>query len=58
MIDKDDLAHEIARDYLAEGPEFIVIVENAAANGFDSIEDFKYIRKQVRNILTELRGNL
>lgn len=58
MIDKDDLAYEIAREYLLEGPEYFDIIENAWDNGFDSEEDFEYIHKQVRNILAELRGNL
>lgn len=57
-MDKDDFALEYAREYLIEGPEYFDIVENAEDNGFDSEEDFEYIHKQVRNILTELRGNL
>lgn len=57
-LDRDDIAYGIVEDYLADGPEFIDVAENAADNGFDSDEDFEYIHNVVRGILSELRGSL
>ena len=50
-LDRDDIAYGIVEDYLADGPEFIDVAENAADNGFDSDEDFKYIYDKVRKYL-------
>lgn len=57
-LDRDDIAYGIVEDYLADGPEFIDVAEQAADNGFDSDEDIAYINRMVRGMLSELRGNL